>query len=70
MNELINSSFEVIPIITGHHKVRLSDTPTYETVGHIIKPIVDELINFGEEGLAKLIDIVFQRNAKKTLGDC
>ena len=66
--------FEVpIPIITGRPKVRHSDTPTHETVGHIIKPKVDELINFGEkQGISseELIDIVFQRNAKKTQEDC
>ena len=31
--------FEVLnPIISGRPNVRLSDTPTHETVGHIIKP--------------------------------
>ena len=41
-----------------------------ETVGHIIKAKFDALIKFGEEqGISseKLIDIVFQRNAKKTV---
>ena len=43
-------AFEVpIPITTGRPKVRLPDTPTHETGGHIIKRNVDELINFGEE---------------------
>ena len=41
-----NTVFQVPnPIISGCHNVRLSDTPTHETVGHIIKPKVDELIN-------------------------
>ena len=31
-------------IISGLPNVRLSDAPTHETVGHIIKPKVDELI--------------------------
>ena len=33
------------PIISGRPNVRLSDTPTHETVGHIIKPKVDKVIN-------------------------
>ena len=33
------------PIISWRSNVRLSDTPTQEAVGHIIKPKVDELIN-------------------------
>ena len=34
-----NTSFQVSnPIISGRPNVRLSDTPTHETVGHIIKP--------------------------------
>ena len=41
-----NTVFEVPnPIIPGRHNVRLSDTPTHETVGHITKLKVDELIN-------------------------
>ena len=41
-----NTVFEVPnPIISGFPNVRLSDAPTHETVGHIIKPNVDELIN-------------------------
>ena len=58
--------FEAVP--TGRPKARLSDTPTYKTVSHIIQPKVDELINFAEEqgiSLEELIDILSQRNAKK-----
>ena len=55
--------FEIpIPSIIGRPKVRLSDTPTHETVGHIIKPKVNELINVVEEqGISseELIDTVF-----------
>ena len=41
-----NTVFQVPnPIISGRPNVRLSDTPTHETVGHIIKPKVDEVIN-------------------------
>ena len=41
-----NTVFQVPnPIISGRHNVRLSNTPTHETVGHIIKLKVDELIN-------------------------
>ena len=41
-----NTVFQVPnPIISGRHNVRLSDTPTHETVGRIIKLKVDELIN-------------------------
>ena len=59
------------PIISGRPNVRLSDTPTHETVGHIIKPKVDEVINLARnrEYVQKTYseDIVFQRNAKKTV---
>ena len=41
-----NTVFEVSnPIISGHPNVRLSDTSTHETVGHIIKSKVDAQIN-------------------------
>ena len=41
-----NTVFQVPnPIISERPNVRLSDTPTHETVGHIIKPKVDEHIN-------------------------
>ena len=41
-----NTVFQVPnPIISGRHNVRLSDTPIHETVGHIIKLKVDEVIN-------------------------
>ena len=41
-----NTVFQVPnPIISGRPNVGLSDTSTHETVGHIIKPKVDELIN-------------------------
>ena len=41
-----NTVFQVPnPIISGRPNVRLSDTPTHETVGHIIKPKVDEVIS-------------------------
>ena len=41
-----NTVFEVPnPIISGRPHVRLSDTFTHETVGHITKLKVDELIN-------------------------
>ena len=44
--DMVNTVFEVPnPIISGRPNVRLSDTPTHETVGHIITPKVDELIN-------------------------
>ena len=33
------------PIISGCPNVRLSDTPTHETVYHKIKPKVDDVIN-------------------------
>ena len=33
------------PVISGRPNVRLSDTPTHETVGYIINAKVDELIN-------------------------
>ena len=64
--------FQVLnPIISGHPNVRLSDTPTHETVGHIIKPKVDEVINLARnrESVQKTYskDIVLQRNAKKTV---
>ena len=59
------------PIISGRPNVRLSDTPTHETVGHIIKPKVDDVINLARnrESVQKTYseDIVFQRNAKKTV---
>ena len=46
-----NTVFEVPnPIISGRPNVRLSDTPTHETVGQIIKPKVDELINLARNG--------------------
>ena len=41
-----NTVFKVPnPIISGRPNVRLSDTPTHETVGHIIKPKVNDVIN-------------------------
>ena len=58
----VNTVVFEIPSIIGRPKVRLSDTPTHETVGHIIKPKVNELINVVEEqGISseELIDIVF-----------
>ena len=46
-----NTVFQVPnPISSWRPNVRLSDTPTHETVHHIIKPKVDEVINLAWNG--------------------